>query len=135
MSENKIRVAFIGCGGNARGHGRRIAAAPDAEIVGICDVSEAAMQAFRENVGVDAKVPAFTDYQDMLASIKPDAVEISTPHTLHFQQITECSFQCQALCHRNLHRRLVQTLPVVHWTVGRLVEAGYFPSFQPSIQN
>lgn len=50
MSQDKIRVGFIGCGGNARGHGRSIMQAPDAEIVALADISASAIQAFRENV-------------------------------------------------------------------------------------
>jgi len=121
MSEEKIRVAFIGCGGNSRGHGRRIAAEPDAEIVGICDVSEAAMQAFRESVGVDAKVPSFTDYRDMLAAVKPDAIEISTPHTLHFQQIMDA---LDAGCHVLTEKPMVCTVEHAREVIAKAEKTG-----------
>ena len=34
-----------------------------------------------------AELPEFTHYQEMLEQVELDAVEISTPHTLHFEQI------------------------------------------------
>ncbi|MBT6149749.1 MAG: gfo/Idh/MocA family oxidoreductase, partial [Gemmatimonadetes bacterium] len=34
---SKIRVGFIGCGGNASGHIGRILEMPEAEVVGLCD--------------------------------------------------------------------------------------------------
>ena len=121
MSENKIRVAFIGCGGNARGHGRRIAAQPDAEIVGICDVSEAAIQGFRETVDLEARTPDFTDYNEMLAAVKPDAVEISTPHTLHFQQIMD---SLDAGCHVLTEKPMVCTVEHAQKVIAKVKETG-----------
>ena len=121
MSENKIRVASIGCGGNGRGHGRRIAAEPDAEIIGVCDVNEAAIQAFRGIDGVDAEVPAFTDHREMLAMVKPDAVVISTPHTLHFQQIMD---SLDAGCHVLTEKPMVCTVEHARKVVARVEETG-----------
>lgn len=134
MSRKKVRVAFIGCGGNGRGHGRRIAAEPDAEIVGFCDVNEAAIQAFREIVGIDAKVPAFTNYREMLAFLQPDAVVISTPHTLHFQQIMD---SLGAGCHVLTEKPMVCTMEHARKVVARVEKAhkhvmiGYQRHFNP----
>jgi len=121
MPKDKIRVAFIGCGGNARGHGRRIAAQPDAEVVGICDVSEAAIQAFRGIDGVGPKVPAFTDHKEMLAAVKPDAVVISTPHTLHFQQIMD---SLDAGCHVLVEKPMVCTVEHARKVIAKVEETG-----------
>ena len=121
MPENKIRVAFIGCGGNARGHARRVAAQLDAEIIGICDVSEDAIQAFREINGVDANVPVFTDYRQMLATVKPGAVEISTPHTLHFEQIMD---SLHAGCHVLTEKPMVCTVEHARQAIAKAEETG-----------
>jgi len=83
----KIRIGMIGCGGNARGHGNRLAKLPDAEIVAIADVSDEALAAFKNTVPGAADLPAYKDYEKMLKEVEMDAVEISTPHTLHFEQI------------------------------------------------
>lgn len=82
-----IRVGMIGCGGNARGHMRRLLGIDNVEIVAVSDVAEAAIQATRELDPRLEDVPVFSDYAQMLREAELDAVEISTPHTLHFEQI------------------------------------------------
>ena len=82
-----VRVGFIGCGGNASGHVGRILEMPDTEVAGLCDVSEASLARVTERHEAVREVPMFSSYEDMLDSVELDAVEISTPHTLHFEQI------------------------------------------------
>ena len=84
---DKIRVGFIGCGGNASGHLGRVLDIPEAEVVALCDVDQASLQRAKERNSQAAELPEFTDYQEMLERVELDAVEISTPHTLHFEQI------------------------------------------------
>ncbi len=119
--DKKIRVAFIGCGGNARGHGRRVAAQPDAEIVGLNDVSEEAISRFRKDADLGAKVPGFKDYKDMLAAVKPDAVVISTPHTLHFDQIMD---SLDAGCHVHIEKPMVCAVDHAFKVIDKVKETG-----------
>ena len=84
---DKIRVGFIGCGGNASGHIGRVLDIPEAEVVALCDVDQASLQRAKERHSQAAELPEFTHYQEMLEQVELDAVEISTPHTLHFEQI------------------------------------------------
>jgi predicted dehydrogenase len=133
--KSKIRVGFIGCGGNARGHGRNIIQQPDAEIVGLADVSESAIKAFRESVSVPAKVPVFADYQKMLATVQPDAVVISTPHTLHFPQILD---SLDAGCHVLTEKPMVCAVEHARTVIEKVKETGkhlmigYQRHFQPA---
>ncbi len=83
----KIRVGFIGCGGNASGHIGRILEMPETEVVALCDVSQTSMEQAKKRNPDAANVPEFTDYLELLDQAELDAVEISTPHTLHFEQI------------------------------------------------
>lgn len=85
---SKIKVGIIGCGGNSRGHGRRLSNIEEAEIVALTDVSDGSLSAYRESVPDTEDLPIFHDYKEMLDSVEMDAVEISTPHTLHFEHIT-----------------------------------------------
>jgi len=82
-----VRVALIGCGGFAKHHARRVAAREDAEVVALVDVSSEATEKFAEACEVPASVPHFTDAAAMYDEIEPDAVMISTPHTLHYDHI------------------------------------------------
>ena len=80
----KIRVGFIGCGGNASGHLGRMLGIPEAQVVALCDVDQASLQRAKERNPQAEELPEFTHYQEMLEQVELDAVEISTPHTLHF---------------------------------------------------
>lgn len=86
MSSELIRVAMIGCGGNARGHMSRLRQLEGVEIVGLCDPAGAAIEASQALPGL-AGVPAYDDYPKLLAEVACEAVVISTPHTQHFDQI------------------------------------------------
>ncbi|MEW6756254.1 MAG: Gfo/Idh/MocA family oxidoreductase [Candidatus Latescibacterota bacterium] len=84
----KIRMGFIGCGGNASGHlGRILEMGHEVEVVGLCDTSPLSLQRAKERNPGAAAVPTFADYRQMLCDVPMDAVQISTPHTLHFEQI------------------------------------------------
>ena len=50
MSKQKLDFAFIGCGGNARGHGRSVSSVENVEIVALADPSAGSLDAFKETV-------------------------------------------------------------------------------------
>ena len=85
----KIRMGFIGCGGNASGHVKRVTETlgNDVEVVALNDSSQKSLDRLFERVPAATGIPTFVNYQDMLKEVQMDAVEISTPHTLHFEQI------------------------------------------------
>ncbi len=85
--DETIRIGMIGSGGNARGHIRRLMQIEGVEIAGIADPSEDALEAAMELEGVTDAIATFSDYQEMLDEVELDAVEISTPHTLHYEHI------------------------------------------------
>jgi predicted dehydrogenase len=58
----------------------------DVEIDAGADVSEGAREAFADEYGV----PTYEDYEEMLAEHDLDAVNIVTPHTLHYEQAMAC---------------------------------------------
>jgi predicted dehydrogenase len=118
---NDIRVAFIGCGGNARGHGSRIAEIEGVEIVALVDPSENSLNGFKERVGLGDEIPTFSDHQKMLAEVKPNAVVISTPHTLHFQQIMD---SLDAGCHVHTEKPMVCTVAHAKQVIQKIEETG-----------
>ncbi len=86
---DRIRMGFIGCGGNASSHVQRCLDIPEVDIVALCDTSDQSISRCKErNPGV-AELPVFRDYREMLDRVSMDAVQISTPHTLHFDQIMD----------------------------------------------
>jgi predicted dehydrogenase len=83
----KVRVTILGAGGMAGAHAVRFKGNKDVEIVGVCDVSEKIVNDFidRNLAGYEPRPKAFTDAATMYKELKPDAVAIITPHTLHFE--------------------------------------------------
>jgi predicted dehydrogenase len=75
----KMRFAVIGINGQGRQHLRGLTETPEAELVAVCDVNEAAAKARSE----EYRVPYFTNYEDLLKRDDVDAVTLPLPHYLH----------------------------------------------------
>jgi virulence factor len=74
MNEQKLRVAFIGAGKQANWrHYPSVASQPDVELAALCDRDEAKAAETAERWGVPK---TYTDYQQMLAEVDPQAVYI-----------------------------------------------------------
>ncbi|MFC4099678.1 Gfo/Idh/MocA family protein [Paenibacillus xanthanilyticus] len=77
---SKVRVAVIGCGSISKyRHIPEYAANENVEIVAFVDVVAERSQAYADKYGA----LAFTDYKEMLAQVKPDAVSVNLPNALH----------------------------------------------------
>jgi len=85
MSE-KIRIGMIGCGGIMGCHVQRLLEMPEVEIVALNDTSAVSIEKMKTSFPAVKDLPVYENYMDMLENEKLDAVEIATPHTLHFQQ-------------------------------------------------
>ena len=87
----KLRVGIIGCGGNMTGHVKRLVEqhADEVEVAALVDTSAGSIERLVERNPSVSGVPHFESHAEMLAQVKPDAVEISTPHTLHFKHIMD----------------------------------------------
>ena len=82
----KIRFAIIGCGGFVRYHCRGIREnTREMKCIGLCDIIPKRAEKLREEFFEKDAPPVFKDYRDMLREVKPEAVHVSTPHTLHFE--------------------------------------------------
>lgn len=80
----KLRIGIIGSGGIAQGcHMRGYATMPDlCEMVAVCDVNPDTAKAAAEKYDVKG---IYTDYKEMLAKEKLDAVSVATPNAYHKQ--------------------------------------------------
>ena len=83
-------VALLGCGNYQKTHARRLRQRDDVRIVGVCDidVNQAQELIGRSLADADPPPPIFTDPARMYEAVEPDAVFITTPHTLHYITIT-----------------------------------------------
>jgi predicted dehydrogenase len=80
----KIKIGMIGCGGISGGHIRRTLEIPEAEIVALCDISDASIERITTAIPEIKDLPVYKDYREMYDRVALDAVTIMTPHTLHF---------------------------------------------------
>jgi len=74
-----IRVAVVGCGRISRNHFEAIDKIADLELAAVCDVIAERARDAEARYGV----PCFETYEDMLASVRCDAVAVCTPSGLH----------------------------------------------------
>ncbi|MFQ3548422.1 MAG: Gfo/Idh/MocA family oxidoreductase [Armatimonadota bacterium] len=88
MSE-KLKVGIIGTGGISVRHIRDFLSTGEAEIVALCDTSQKSLDTIKEKYPELADVNEYSSYTDVLKIEGLDAVQINTPHTLHYQQIME----------------------------------------------
>lgn len=101
------RIALIGCGGIQNKHAQIFHRRDDAQIVALCDPSEEAIGRLieRSNLAEHGDPPpVYSDLGQMYAQVKPDAVSIATPHTMHFEQAMQA---LDAGCHVLMEKPMV----------------------------
>jgi predicted dehydrogenase len=79
-----VSVAIVGAGRMGKNHVKGLSGIDDVKIVGVADVQQAAADALAGQTGGQA----FTDYQQMLTTLKPDAVYFCTPSGDHLEQVS-----------------------------------------------
>jgi len=85
---DKVRIGLIGSGGMANAHIKWLKEVPEAEIVALMDPSaEMLDKTYEKNPHVRG-TRVYSDYGELLADAEVDAVQIHSPHTLHFEQAT-----------------------------------------------
>ena len=123
-----VRIGLIGCGGNMGGHVNRLLPKPEVEIVGLADPSDQSIERLRARFPALADVPTFARDTDLLRAIRPDAVAISTPHSLHYEQIMDSlAAGCHVLVEKPMVLRAREARDVVRATeeTGKVVLVSY----------
>lgn len=83
VTHRKIRIAVVGCGRISKNHFGSIEQhAQDFELVAVCDIDPAALQAHTSQY----KVPGYASMAEMLQKEQLDMVALCTPSGLHPQQ-------------------------------------------------
>ncbi len=75
----EVRIGFIGCGGNANGHMRRLSDLEGVRIVGTCDVQEERAQ----NAAKSYNAQPYTNHNLMLERDDLDGIYLSLPVFAH----------------------------------------------------
>jgi predicted dehydrogenase len=124
---DQVRIGFIGAGGIARHHMRSLAAIPEAKVVAFAEPSQVSIDRMVEAYPDTAHIPVYADYRQMLKEVDLDAVEIHSPHTLHYSQGMDV---LHAGKHLLMEKPLVCTTPNAY----DLIEAGKGLVFMISYQ-
>jgi predicted dehydrogenase len=82
-----IRAAIVGCGKMADQHAWQIRRIGNASIVAACDSEPLMARQMAERFDVPA---CFTNVEEMLASVRPDVVHITTPPQSHLEIGKKC---------------------------------------------
>ena len=128
----KIRIAVIGAGGIGGVHLRAYTSHADrCEIVGIADVVEEAAGARAAEFGGRA----FTDSENMLDAVKPDAVSICSPPKYHLEAVEAAAARGIAvLCEKPPARNLAETEAIVAAMRGKLLQFAFCHRFHAPLQ-
>lgn len=94
----KLKAVLIGCGAIAREHLAALVDLKGVEVAAVCDLSAARAEATAERFSV---AKWYSNYEQMLADIKPDLVHITTPPSAHFPIAKIClSAGLNVLCEK-----------------------------------
>lgn len=83
-----VKVGLIGCGAISRAHIRNLKAIPEARIAAICDTRPEMLEEKKTMIkeGKKSRLRTFSNYRKMLNEVNLDAVQIITPHNIHYEQ-------------------------------------------------
>ena len=127
-----IRIGFIGAGGIARHHLKQLKEIPEAKVVAFADPSEASRKKLVETFPEMAELPFYSDYREMLDKTALDAVEIHTPHTLHFPQAMEAlSRGLHTLIEKPMTTTVEHAKKLIEASKGKVVLVSYQRHYQP----
>ncbi len=116
-SRGPLRVGIVGMGIRGRMYAATCRQLPSAELVGVCDVDEAARSAAGEQFGA----PAFADTEALCREARPEAVVVSTPDFAHVEPALAAA---QAGCHLLIEKPLAMSLPDARRVVEAVERAG-----------
>lgn len=78
-----VKVALIGAGKMGLSHLAILGAHPDVEIAGVCDTARLVTDVLTRYSGYEC----FSDYREMIQTVKPDAVFVAVPTRIHAEVI------------------------------------------------
>ncbi|GAA3399824.1 Gfo/Idh/MocA family protein [Paenibacillus hodogayensis] len=133
----KLRFGIIGTGGISHWHASQLLElADEAELAALADPSADSRERFINKFGLDG-IAVHDDHRTMLDTDRLDAVVVCSPHTLHFQHVTD---SLQAGCHVLVEKpmtcssaeaeRLLDTAS----ETGKLLQVSYQRHCQPDFQ-
>ncbi len=128
-----MRIAIIGCGGQGHIHADAYAQLGEVKIVGCCDIVAEKAKNLADKFGAQT----FTDYSEMLATVRPDIVSVCTLEGQHFEPtIASLKAGAHVLCEKMLAATLEEAKEMVETArqVGRILATQFNYRHIPSVQ-
>lgn len=127
------RVAVIGVGSMGKNHARVYNELPEAELVGVSDANPAVAQ----TIGAQFGTAAFTDYRELLAQVKPEAVTIAVPTAMH-EEVALAALEAGAdvLVEKPIAATLEEGQRIIERAreLNRKLMVGHIVRFNPALQ-
>jgi len=128
ISEKKLRIGIIGCGGIANGkHMPSLKALPNVEMVAFCDlVLEKAEKAAKEYGTPDAMV--YVNYEELLKDKTIDVIHVLTPNKSHAKiSIAALRADKHVMCEKPMAKTAAEALEMVNVAkeTGKKLTIGY----------
>jgi UDP-N-acetylglucosamine 3-dehydrogenase len=128
-----LKTAVIGVGSMGRNHARVYWQMPDVVLAGVSDIDESTA----DRIAAQYDARAFTDYETMLDTVKPDAVSIAVPTEDHLKT-------AMAVIQRGIHlliekpiafsRHEAQEIIAAAKEAGIKLMVGHIERFNPAVQ-
>lgn len=128
-----MRIAVIGCGVIGRLRARTVSDNPATRLVGVADVDRGSAAA----LATQLSTASFADYRQMIDELRPQAVIVSSPVTLHEQM---CLHALDRGCHVLVEKPLSNSIESCRRIMERAKEqglslgVGFNHRFYPAIQ-
>lgn len=128
-----IKVAVLGVGSMGKNHARVYSELSEAELVGVADPSQPAVEAVAGRLGTQA----YTDYRELLEKERPQAVSIAVPTGLH-EEVAIAALEAGA--HVLVEKPIAATLEEGRRIIARAralerkLMVGHIVRFNPAIQ-
>ena len=128
-----MKLAVIGTGVIGRLRAETVAENPSTTLVGVADVDRVSATKTALRLGTKA----FGDYRQMIAELRPDAVIVSTPVTLHEEM---CCYSFESGCHVLVEKPMANSLEGCRRILQaarnaqRALSVGFNHRFYPAVQ-
>lgn len=126
------RVAVVGVGSMGKNHVRVFSEIPGIELAGIADAN----LELAEKTGSTYYIPYFNDYNEMIERVRPDAVSVVVPTSLHYKVAKDILEQgCHVLVEKPIASNIEEAQELVDLakSLDLKLMVGHIERFNPAI--
>jgi UDP-N-acetylglucosamine 3-dehydrogenase len=128
-----VKTAVIGVGSMGKNHARVYSELPESKLVGVADAN----QTMAESIGKTFGANAYSDYKELLAIEKPQAVSVAVPTALHEKVVTDV---LKSGAHVLVEKPIAATIDegkrliALAHELDRIIMVGHIVRFNPAMQ-